>query len=134
MNSETERLDTEQLRRMSTTDLVRHALEEARLLARAEVLVARQELREELAAAKVSGVLLGAGAVLGVAGLTLLLVAAAVALPLPDWLGTLLVGLVVLGVAALCAGLGAKRLPKKPLPRTQARLRTDLALTRETLQ
>ena len=29
---------------------------------------------------------------------------------------------------------GVKRLPKKPLPHTQERLKTDLARTRETLQ
>jgi hypothetical protein len=30
--------------------------------------------------------------------------------------------------------MGVKRLPKKPLPHTQERLKTDFNLTRETLQ
>jgi hypothetical protein len=134
MDANTERLDAEQLRRMSTTDLVRHALEEARLLVKAEVLVAKQELRAEVAAAKTAGALLGAGAVLAFVGLTLLFVALAVALPVAHWLGALLLGVLVLGGAALCATLGVKRLPKQPLPRTQERLRVDLAAARETLQ
>jgi Putative Actinobacterial Holin-X, holin superfamily III len=134
MDVETERLDSEQLRRMSTVELFRHALDEARLLVRAEVLIARQELRDELAAAKVAGILLGAGGVLGLVGLTLLFVAAAVALPLPQWLGALVLGVVILAVAAICAFAGTKRLPKRPLPRTQERVRTDLAVAREQLQ
>ncbi len=125
--------DTDKLREMSTADLVRHALEETKLLAKAEILHARQELREELAAAKISGILLGMASVLGLSGLTLLFAAGAMALPLPASASLLLVG-VVLGVTAgICGVLGAKRLPKKPLPRTQERLRRDLQVTREQL-
>ena len=40
--------DQEQLRQMSTADLVKHAVDEARLLVKAEVLYAKRELREEI--------------------------------------------------------------------------------------
>ncbi|PTL83506.1 phage holin family protein [Vitiosangium sp. GDMCC 1.1324] len=134
MELESERLERMQLESLSTAELVRHAIEEARLLARAEVLHAKKELQEELKAARTAGILLGAGGVLGLLGLAALLVAVGLALPLAQWLGVLLVGVFLL---LLCGGLafaGYKRLPTKPLPRTQDRLKTDFARTRETLQ
>jgi hypothetical protein len=67
-------------------------------------------------------------------GLAALLVAAGLALPLAHWLGVLLVGVFLLLVSGGLAFAGVKRLPKKPLPHTQERLKTDLARTRETLQ
>lgn len=126
-------LDEAQLRDMSTGELVRHAIEEARLLARAEVLHARQELREELAAAKVGGILLGAALVVGLCGLSVLFAVIAVALPISEWLAFLLVGVGLLLIAGICAAIGVKNLPKKPLPKTQERLKLDLSLTKEEL-
>ncbi len=132
MDVETERLDAEQLRRMSTAELVRHALDETRHLVRAEVQVAREELREEVAEARVAGVLLGAGGALAVAGLTLLLVAVALSLPLRPSGGALLVGLIVLLVGAVVGIAGLRRIPRRPMPRTQERLRKELRFARET--
>lgn len=134
MELESERLEREQLETLSTTDLVRHALVEARLLVKAEVLHAKKELREEIKAARTSGILLGAGAVLALVGVTMLFVTLALALPLAKWLAALIVAVVVLAVGGGLAFAGVKRLPKKPLPHTQERLRTDFSLTRETLQ
>ncbi|XXF77625.1 phage holin family protein [Myxococcaceae bacterium GXIMD 01537] len=134
MEPDSERLERTQLETLSTPDLVRHALSEARLLVKAEVLHAKQELREELKAARTSGILMGAGAVLALVGLTLLVFVVAAALPLALWLSALLVGVVVLLIAGGLAYWGFKRLPKKPLPHTQERLKLDVSLTRETLQ
>ncbi|WP_257450980.1 phage holin family protein [Archangium lipolyticum] len=134
MELESERLERRQLESLSTAELIRHAIEEARLLARAEVLHAKKELREEVKAARTSGILLGAGAVLGLVGLAALLVAAGLALPLAQWLGVLLVGVFLVLLAGGLAFAGARRLPKKPLSHTQERLKTDIARTRETLQ
>ncbi len=131
---ESERLERRQLESLSTAELVRHALAEAKLLVKAEVLHAKKELREEVKAARTSGILLGAGAVLALVGVTLLFVALVGALPLSLWLSALIVGVVVLLVAGGLAFMGVKRLPKKPLPHTQERLKTDFNLTRETLQ
>lgn len=134
MELESERLERRQLESLSTAELVRHALDEARLLARAEVLHAKKELREELKAARTAGLLLGAGGVLGLMGLAALFVMVGLALPVAQWLGVLLVGVFLLLLAGGLALAGYKRLPKKPLPHTQERLKTDLTRTRETLQ
>lgn len=134
MDVESERLDRARLEHLSTTELVRHALTEAKLLVRAEVLHAKKELREEVKAARTSGILLGAGAVLALVSLAAFVVAAGLALPVRDWLGVLLAGLFFLVLGAVLAFAGVKKLPKKPLPHTQERLKTDLSLTRETLQ
>lgn len=134
MELESERLERRQLESLSTSELIRHAIDEARLLARAEVLHARKELREELKVARVAGILLGAGGALGLAGLTALFVAVGLVLPLAQWLGVLLVGAFLVLLAGGLAFAGAKRLPREPLPHTQERLKTDLTRTRETLQ
>ncbi len=134
MEFESEQLERRQLETLSTAELVRHALAEAKLLVKAEVLHAKKELREELKAARTSGIFLGAGAVLALVGVTLLFVALALALPLSQGLSALLVGVVLLLVAGGLVFAGIKRLPKKPLPHTQERLKTDFHLTRETLQ
>lgn len=134
MELESERLERRQLETLSTAELVRHALAEAKLLVRTEILHAKKELREDLKAARTSGILLGAGGVLALVGLTLLFVAIAGALPLSLWLSALIVGGGVLLIAGGLAFLGVKRLPKKPLPHTQERLLEDFNLTRETLQ
>jgi hypothetical protein len=131
---ESERLERRQLESLSTTELIRHAIDEARLLARAEVLHAKKELQEELKAARAAGILLGAGGVLGLVGLTALFVAVGLVLPLAQWFGVLLVGVFLVLLAGGLAFAGVKRLPKQPLPHTQERLKTDLARTRETLQ
>ncbi len=134
MELESERLERRQLESLSTAELIRHAIEEARLLARAEVLHAKKELQQELKAARTSGILLGTGGVLGLLGLSALLVTVGLALPLAQWLGVLLVGVFLLLLSGGLALAGFKRLPKKPLPHTQERLKTDITRTRETLQ
>ena len=134
MELESERLERSQLESLSTAELIRHAIEEARLLARAEVLHAKKELREEVKAARTSGILLGAGGVLALVSLAALFVAVGLALPVAQWLGVLLVGVFLLLVSGGLAFAGFKRLPKKPLTHTQERLKTDIARTRETLQ
>jgi hypothetical protein len=131
---ESERLERRQLESLSTAELIRHAIEEARLLARAEVLHAKKELQGELKAARTAGILLGAAGVLGLVALTALFVAVGLVLPVAQWLGVLLVGVVLLLLAGGLAFTGVKRLPKKPLPHTQERLKTDITRTRETLQ
>jgi len=131
---ESERLERRQLESLSTAELIRHAIEEARLLARAEVLHAKKELQGELKAARTAGILLGAAGVLGLVALTALFVAVGLVLPVAQWLGVLLVGVVLLLLAGGLAFTGVKKLPKKPLPHTQERLKTDITRTRETLQ
>ncbi len=127
------KLDEAQLRAMPTGELVRHALEETRLLVKAEVLHAKQELREELQGAKVGGILLGITLGLALSVLTLLFVALALALPMSEPLAVLLVAAGMLVLGGILAAVGVKKLPRKPLGRTQERLRRDLQLTKEQL-
>ena len=134
MEFESEQLERRQLESLSTAELVRHAIDEARLLARAEVLHAKKELQEELKAAKTAGILLGAGGVLGLVAVTALLIAVGLALPVAAWVGVLLVGVVLAVAAGVLVSTGVKRLPSKPLPHTQERLKIDIARTREALQ
>jgi hypothetical protein len=56
------------------------------------------------------------------------------ALPEPRWVPALVLGLVVLALAALLAFLAMRKLPKQPLARTRDRLKLDWMLTREELQ
>jgi uncharacterized membrane protein YqjE len=129
-----QRLDEAQLRNMSTPELVRHAMTEMKLLVRAEVLHARTELKEELREARNAGILLGAALFLAPAGLAIALMAIVLALPADRWLWSLIVGFVVLALAAVLVFLAVNRLPKHPLARTRDRLKLDWLLTREELQ
>lgn len=134
MDLESERLERTQLESLSTTELIRHALAETRLLVKAEVMHAKKELQDELKAARTAGILLGAGAVLALTSLAVLFVALGLALPLGEALGVLLVGVGLLVISGLLLFVGVKRVPKKPLPHTQERLKMDFERTRETLQ
>lgn len=130
---DSERLDEQQLRSMPTSELVRLALEEAQLLARAEVLHAKQELKAELKAAKVSGILIGAGSAAALCAVAVLLVALALLFPISEPLAVAIVGAAVLVVGGSLALAGVRKLPRKPLPKTQERLKRDVAIAREQL-
>lgn len=127
-----QQLDSQRLKSLSTPDLIRHVLDEARLLVRAEVLVVRAEFEQELAKTKVAAALAGGGAVLALSGIALLFVALASALPLAPWLGALLVGAGLLLVAGGLGYLAYRRAPTRPMARSQVRLKQDLSLTKET--
>ncbi len=134
MEEREQKLDSDQLRAMSTADLFRHALEETRLLARAEVLHARQEIREELRSVKAAGIALGATAVLAICGIALLLVAAALAIPLREPFSALIIGGACLLVAVAGGLFAMRKVPKKPLEITQSRVRRDVSMAREELR
>ena len=129
-----QRLDEAQLRNMSTVELVRHAMTEMKLLVRAEALHARNELKDELREARTAGVLLGGALFLAPAGLAVALMAIVLALPGQQWIWALVLGVVVLALAAVLVFLAVNRLPRHPLARTRDRLKLDWMLTREELQ
>ncbi len=122
--------DRRQLRSLSTPELIRRALDEAKLVARAEWLHAKQEMRGELKEAKAAGILLGSAAVLAICALAVGLVALGVALPMSAVAGLLVVFGAVLLIAAVLGLIGYRILPRKPLPRTQERLREGFSLTK----
>ena len=127
-------MDEAQLRNLSTLDLVKHALTEARLLARAEILYAKHELKQELAQVKTAALFGGVSVVLGLCAVSVLLVSLALALPFAPWLSALLVGGVLLVAAGVLGYLAVKKIPTKILEHTQARLRQDVKVAREQLQ
>lgn len=130
---DSERLDEEQLRSMSTSELVRLALGEAKLLARAEVLHAKQELKAEVRAAKASAILLGAGGAAALCAISVLLVALALLFPISEPLAVAIVGAAVLVLGGGLALIGVRKIPRQPLPKTQERLKRDVAIARERL-
>jgi hypothetical protein len=119
------------LKNLSTPELVRHALEETKLYAKAEILHAKRELQDELRAAKRGGILFGVAGVLALCGLSVLFVSLALALPMAKALGALLVGVALLAIAGISALIGRKAIPKKPLPQTSERLKFDWTLAKE---
>jgi len=121
-------------RDLATSELLRHAIAEVKLLARAEILHARLEMKRELRLGMRAGILLGVAVTLGLCGLALLFVTLALALPMAAWGGALVVGLGLLIIAAITGAIGAKLLPKKPMERTRSRLMEDVNLTKERLQ
>jgi hypothetical protein len=121
-------------RSRSTTELIRQAVAEAKLLMRAEGTVAEMEVKATVSRGKAAGTALGTAFALALCGLALLFVTVALALPIAPWAGALVVGLVLLVLAGLAAAIGAKSLPKKPMQRTKDRLLQDLTLARERLQ
>lgn len=129
-----QRLDEAQLRNMSTVELVRHGMTEMKLLIRAEMLHARTELKAEVREARNACILLGAALFLAPVGLAIVLMPIVLALPEPRWLVALILGVVVLGAAAVLGLVAVKKLPRKPLSRTRDRLRLDWMLTKEELQ
>lgn len=114
----------------STTDLLRELVDETRQLARAEIALARDELRREIQAARRGAIALGVTAVLALQGLALLLVALATACPHPVLAAALLGGglLVFAGIALL---YGYRQLPLRPLSDVRERLKTDVQVLKD---
>jgi uncharacterized membrane protein YqjE len=119
-------------REEGTGTLVREAIEETRDLVRLEVELARRELKEEIARAKVSAAALGAAAATAVAGVTMLLVALALAFHAAG-LAALVIGLALVAIAGGLAFAGWKAMPKKPLHGTKERLESDYERLRERI-
>ncbi|MDB4945135.1 MAG: hypothetical protein JWP97_4669 [Labilithrix sp.] len=115
---------------VSTTDLVREALDEAKELVRLEVQLAKADAREEILQVKRSGVLFGIAFGAALIGLALLGVALVLALG-----GTALVALAVAGGFLVLAGVlgyvGYGMLPKAPLEKTRSRLNNDVKQLKE---
>ena len=119
------------LREMSTPELIRHAVDEARGLMQAELSQARDDLRQELATARRTAVVLGAAALCSVCALSALAVSVGLSLPVRQAPGVALVGGVLALGAGACAFWGVKKFPRAPLAHTRDRLKDDWKLTRE---
>jgi uncharacterized membrane protein YqjE len=114
------------------SELVKEALEEARELIRLEVSLARNEVRNELGDAKGASILFGVAMVTAIVGLSLLLVAVALAIELSPT-PALIIGLLCVAAASVCGTLGYKALPKKPMFRTRKRLEGEIKQLKERI-
>jgi hypothetical protein len=132
-NTTLERAEEEQLRQLSTAALLKLAISEIKLLARAEVLHARLELKDELRRARTAGILLGAGLALFVCALSVALVGVALALPISRTAAAFIMADFVLAVALICGTVGYRHLPRKPIHKTRNRIKEDLAISKEQL-
>ncbi len=114
-----------------TAELFREAIDETRELARLEVELAKEELLSELQQAKAGGIAIGVGAGAALSGVTLCFVAIAMAFRM-EWLAALVIGGLLLALAALLVLGGYKALPRRPLlGETKERVQTDLKQLKE---
>jgi hypothetical protein len=107
----------------SLADTLRSIVQDAQGLIRAEIALARAEIREEVARARNGVAMIAAAAVTAVIGLVLLLTAAAWGLSeglgWPVWAGFAVVTAVVILAAAVLAYLGRKQFTgERHMPRT----------------
>jgi uncharacterized membrane protein YqjE len=122
-----------ELEQLSTAELLREIAATVTALARAELELSRAELksdiRNELSALRT----LAIAAIGALIGLTLVFVAAALALAqlMPAWGAALLVAAAVLGVAAGIGALGWSHRVRRPLRRTRRSLEASLDWTKE---
>lgn len=128
-----ESYEQERLHEIPTRDLLGHAMTEAKLVAKAEVLHARAELRTEVKKLRMAAVLLVPALVFALTGFVLGMALIAHALPLPPVASLAIVGGFCLLAAAGLGAMGFFRLPKKPMKETVRRLERYIEITREEL-
>ena len=104
-------------------------------LVRGEIALARSELDQKFHRILIAAIWLLGGALLGFAGLVVLLqaLAALLALVLPVWLSALVIGAVVVGVGTVFAmsGLGMLSLKQLSPTRTVANIEKDAHIVKE---
>jgi hypothetical protein len=117
---------------LSSTKLMGETAREAIELIKAQVDLAKAELKEDLRAEAGAAKGLGVGAVCGLSGLTLLLAAAAMGLAqvMAAWGAFLVVAGVVLLIGAVFAAVGAKKI-RAPMQRTRKALQEDVQWVKE---
>jgi hypothetical protein len=113
-----------------TAELIREALDETRDLVRLEVALAREELKAEIAHAKLAGISLGSAAAAAVAAFTMFLVAIALAFRW-SWLAALIIAGILLFLSGAMGFAGWISLPKRPMTQTRDRIESDLRQLRE---
>src|SRR5262249_13042181 len=115
-----------------TAELVREALDETRELVRLEVALAREELTAEISRAKAAIAFLASAGALVVSGVTLMLAAIALAFT-KAWLVALVLGAILVVLAAAIGLGGWKSIPRKLLGETRERIESDLKQLKERI-
>jgi len=103
-------------------------------IVRCEIHMAKSELTEELGKSRSAGVLVGIGALMLTFSALFLLLAAVYALSLlmPEWAAALIVGAGVGATAALCFGVGIKRLKAvRAAPKAVASMKENVEWARQ---
>ena len=115
----------------SLRGLIQGVLEDTRDLIRAELALARAEIREEVAAVTMVATAFGGAVFAGALGVTLLALtiggAIAYVLSWPSWAGYGIVAVVLMGAAWLLVSYGRAQLKKiRTLPKTTQTMRENL--------
>lgn len=105
----------------STAQLLRGIADDATTLVRQEILLARQEITEGLTSTAMASSFLAVAGVLALYGLGFLLFTIAVAIGGPDWLGFLIVTIVLFLVVAVLGLIGRRRLAASKVAPEKAR-------------
>jgi hypothetical protein len=119
----------------STSELLSHLAKGTAELVKAEVQLAKAELRQDAKREVQMVAGLGMSGILGTVTLTLLFVAAALGLSasMPEWAATLVMAGVALVLTAIAALVGWMRRVKKPLEKTEQTLKEDVRWAKERL-
>ena len=122
-------------RDLSNRALITEITGKARLLAKKEIELAKAEIRADVKSELQTAKALGIAAVAALLGVNALLVAVILALAtaIPGWAAALIVGGVILGVAAVLGYIGWRRHVKNPLASTRRTLRKDIQWLKERL-
>jgi hypothetical protein len=119
----------------SLGDLVGGLASDIQDLVRGEIALGRAELEQKLDRVIMAAIWLLGGALLGFAGLVVVLqgVAAILALMMPVWAASMIVGIIIVGIGAAFAKSGMAMLSLKMLTpdRTAANLQKDAQLLKE---
>ncbi len=121
----------------SVAQLLRNVISDLGDLTRQEIALAKAEMNEKIAQVQAGAGMLGAGSVLALAGLVVLLMAGVygLATQMPLWAAALIVGgcAVVIGAVVLFAG--KKKMSQRLVPeRTAASLKEDAGAFSRTIQ
>lgn len=119
---------------LGTPELIRRSVERTIALGKAELELARAELRADVAAEKKGAAGVGVAGVCAIVGLSLLCVAVVFALAesIPGWAASLFVAAAVLLVGTIAGLFGRKKL-RKPLERTRRTVKEDVRWAKERL-
>jgi hypothetical protein len=116
--------------RVTNAELVREALEQTRELIQVEVALAKDEVKKELSLVKIIAAASGVAVLFGFAAFVVLLVTLGLVISLSA-LPMFIIGLILLAIAIVAAIVAYEEIPKKPMRRTQQRVRTDARLIKE---
>jgi uncharacterized membrane protein YqjE len=122
-------------RDLSTVELVKQIAHESQDLIKAQVELAKTELRADLGRELQMVAGMGVASLSALVGTTLLLVTAILGLAttMPAWLAGLIVSVAVLLFAGIAAAMGWRRRVRHPLARTRRELQEDVRWTKEKM-